>query len=182
MIDAPATDSSLVVLADQLYAELQVVARRLRRLQMLVSGAVVLEEDAALWRRAGEVCSAALEAVEAAVSAVPEVPVEADGDRRYLVVGPLRLDTVARRAWFGSLELSFCRQELRLLEALASSPTRVWSKKELLEQVWGYRSMPTTRTVDSHASRVRRKLVAAGADEGAWIVNVWSVGYALSRP
>jgi DNA-binding response OmpR family regulator len=182
VIDSTA-EPSLVVVADQLYAELQVVARRLRRLQTLLGGVVVLEEDAALWARAGEVCLQALRAVEVAVSAVPDVPVETDrGERRYLVVGELRLDTVARRAWFGSSELSLCRLELRLLEALASSPMQVWTKRQLLQDVWDYRSMPTTRTVDSHASRLRRKLIAAGAAEGQWIINVWSVGYALCRP
>jgi DNA-binding response OmpR family regulator len=43
--------------------------------------------------------------------------------------------------------------------------------------VWGFRSLGRTRTLDSHASRLRRKLAAAGAD--GYVVNVWGVGYRL---
>jgi len=53
----------------------------------------------------------------------------------------------------------------------------VFGKEELLRSVWGYRSCAATRTVDSHASRLRRKL---DVDEsGRWVINVWGVGYRL---
>jgi len=52
----------------------------------------------------------------------------------------------------------------------------VFTKEELLRTVWGYRSMGTTRTLDSHACRLRGKLNSA---EQRWIVNVWGVGYRL---
>ena len=51
------------------------------------------------------------------------------------------------------------------------------TKEELLRQVWGYRSLGRTRTLDSHASRLRRKLHAV--DPGPFVVNVWRVGYRL---
>ena len=43
--------------------------------------------------------------------------------------------------------------------------------------MWGFRSLGRTRTLDSHASRLRRKLTAAG--EGPFVLNVWGVGYRL---
>ncbi len=62
------------------------------------------------------------------------------------------------------------------MRALASDPTRVFSKEELLRDVWGYRSLGRTRTLDSHASRLRRKL---DPDHGRFVVNCWGVGYRL---
>jgi DNA-binding response OmpR family regulator len=67
-----------------------------------------------------------------------------------------------------------------LLVALAEDPERVFKKEELLRDVWGFRSLGRTRTLDSHASRLRRKLNAAGAaGENAYVLNVWGVGYRL---
>ena len=72
--------------------------------------------------------------------------------------------------------LELRRQEYELLLFLASDPRRVFHKHELLKGVWGYRSTGATRTVDSHASRLRGKLEAAG---GRWVINEWGVGYRL---
>jgi DNA-binding response OmpR family regulator len=54
---------------------------------------------------------------------------------------------------------------------------RVFTKEELLRQVWGYRSLGRTRTLDSHASRLRRKLQAVA--DGPFVINEWGVGYRL---
>jgi DNA-binding response OmpR family regulator len=59
---------------------------------------------------------------------------------------------------------------------LASEPTQVFAKEELLEEVWGFRSPSRTRTLDSHASRLRRKL---DPEHGRYVVNCWGVGYRL---
>ena len=68
------------------------------------------------------------------------------------------------------------RLEFELLVHLATDPERVFAKQELLRAVWGYRSSGSTRTVDSHASRLRRKLEEHG---GRWVINEWGVGYRL---
>ena len=75
------------------------------------------------------------------------------------------------------LPVDLRRLEFELLVHLAGDPERVFSKQELLRAVWGYRSSGSTRTVDSHASRLRRKL--RGATGGRWVINVWGVGYRL---
>jgi DNA-binding response OmpR family regulator len=54
----------------------------------------------------------------------------------------------------------------------------VLTKRELLRDVWGYIGAARTRTVDSHASRLRRKLAAEGGGE-RFVVNIWGVGYRL---
>ena len=53
----------------------------------------------------------------------------------------------------------------------------MFTKEGLLLEVWSFRSLGRTRTLDSHASRLRRKLAAAG--EGPFVLNVWGVGYRL---
>ena len=59
-----------------------------------------------------------------------------------------------------------------------SARGRSCTKDDLLRQVWGYAGRARTRTVDSHASRLRRSLIDAGAP-GTIIVNVWGIGYRL---
>ncbi len=58
----------------------------------------------------------------------------------------------------GSKLLTFTAQEFKLLKYFASSPARVISREELLNEVWGYENYPTTRTVDNHVLRLRQKL------------------------
>lgn len=70
-------------------------------------------------------------------------------------------------------------KEFSLLSVLASEPTRVFPKEELLRDVWGYRSIGHTRTLEAHASRLRRKL---DPDRGRFVVNCWGVGYRLVEP
>lgn len=93
-----------------------------------------------------------------------------------LTVGPLEIDTASHTVSVNRLPVRLRRLEFELLVHLASDPERVFAKQELLRAVWGYRSTGSTRTVDSHASRLRRKLEQQG---GHWIVNEWGVGYRL---
>jgi DNA-binding response OmpR family regulator len=72
--------------------------------------------------------------------------------------------------------IELASKEFALLRALATEPTRVWTKEELLRGVWGFRSLGTTRTLDSHACRLRKKLGRGGE---RFVVNVWGVGYRL---
>jgi DNA-binding response OmpR family regulator len=69
-------------------------------------------------------------------------------------------------------------KEYELLLKLMTDPTRVFTKEQLLREVWGFRSLGRTRTLDSHASRLRRKL-SARADGHVFVINVWGVGYRL---
>jgi DNA-binding response OmpR family regulator len=92
-------------------------------------------------------------------------------------VGPLSIDRAARRVSVLGQEVEVSAKEFALLVKLASSPDRVFTREQLLRDVWGFRTYVPTRTLESHASRVRRKLAAAGL--AGWIVNVWGVGYKL---
>jgi DNA-binding response OmpR family regulator len=99
------------------------------------------------------------------------------GRTRLLQVGALSIDVDAHAASLNGRPLDLRPLEYELLVQLARAPERVFGKQELLRLVWGYQSQAVTRTVDSHASRLRRKLNANGSDR--WVVNVWGVGYRL---
>jgi DNA-binding response OmpR family regulator len=91
-------------------------------------------------------------------------------------IGSLELDPLSRQVWLSGEPVTLSKKEYALLRALAADPTRVFTREELLRGVWGFRAMGTTRTLDSHAFRLRQKLNRAG---GAFVVNVWGVGYRL---
>jgi DNA-binding response OmpR family regulator len=94
-----------------------------------------------------------------------------------LRVGPLEIDRTARRATLDGDPLELSAKEYGLLIHLAAEPRRVFTKAELLRDVWGFRTIGRTRTLDSHACRLRRKLEVRG--EQRFVVNVWGVGYRL---
>lgn len=91
-------------------------------------------------------------------------------------IGPLELDPLSRHVRLHGQPVQLSKKEFALLRALASEPTRVFTREELLRGVWGFRSLGATRTLDSHASRLRKKLGAGG---DTFVVNVWGVGYRL---
>lgn len=66
-------------------------------------------------------------------------------------------------------------KELELLYFLASNPNRVFTREQLLEEVWGFDYFGDSRTVDVHIKRLREKLEGV---EGSWqLKTVWGVGY-----
>jgi DNA-binding response OmpR family regulator len=99
------------------------------------------------------------------------------GGRDRIAAGPVAIDRATRKVTVHGLPIALSAKEYEFLVKLAVEPTRVFTKEELLRDVWGYRSLGRTRTLDSHASRLRRKLAQAGAEE--CILNVWGVGYRL---
>jgi DNA-binding response OmpR family regulator len=96
-----------------------------------------------------------------------------EGPRR---VGELVIDPATRAVRVGERSVELANKEFALLRALASDPTRVFTKEELLRDVWDFRSLGRTRTLDSHASRLRRKL---DPEHARFVVNCWGVGYRL---
>ena len=94
-----------------------------------------------------------------------------------LRVGPVEVDRRAMRVLVHGRTIGLSAKEFGLLCVLARDPHRVVSKGELLKDVWGFPANARTRTVDTHASRLRGKLAAAGV--GGWVRNVWGQGYRL---
>jgi two-component system response regulator MtrA len=94
-------------------------------------------------------------------------------------VGDLVVDHRARQVRIGAVVIRLSGREFDLAARLASDPRRVFSKEELLKDLWGHHNGRfVTRTVDSHASRLRGKLRAVTGDD-RFVVNVWGRGYRL---
>jgi len=91
-------------------------------------------------------------------------------------VGEIFIDPSRREVTVRGEPVKLANKEFSLLRTLAAEPNRVFTKDELLRDVWGFRSMGRTRTLDSHASRLRRKL---DPESGRYVVNCWGVGYRL---
>lgn len=89
-----------------------------------------------------------------------------------LVLGEISLDQVTRRASVAGAPLDLTATEFDLLAHLMSNPGRVYSREQLLAEVWGYAAVVGTRTVDVHVAQVRGKL-----GDNSPIRTVRGVGY-----
>ena len=94
-----------------------------------------------------------------------------------LVLGEISLDQVTRRASVVGEPLDFTATEFDLLAHLMSNPGRVYSREQLLAEVWGYAAVVGTRTVDVHVAQVRSKL-----GDHSPIRTVRGVGYSAELP
>lgn len=95
-------------------------------------------------------------------------------ERQY--VGELMIDHRSRRVELEGIPVALTAKEWGLLTALASDATRLFTREQLLQAVWGYRSGGATRTLDAHACRLRRKLSCGSR---SYVINSWGVGYRL---
>ena len=90
-----------------------------------------------------------------------------------IVHGPLSIKLVERIIWLDGAELDLTPKEYELLVLLATYPGRAFSREFLLQKLWGYDYDGFDRTVDTHITRLRKKLGPLGEK----IVTVWGVGY-----
>lgn len=102
------------------------------------------------------------------------------GVRRQLRVGAMSIDTFSRHVTVAGQVVALTQTEFALLQHLAVEPTRVFTKHELLRDVWGFQDRCRTRTLDSHAYRLRAKLRRAGG--GEYLRAIWGVGFQLVQP
>lgn len=93
-----------------------------------------------------------------------------------LVRGALKVDRLQRRAWLAQTEISLAPREFDLLWHFVQQPGRVFTRSELLDEVWGLSHDGYDHTVNSHINRLRSKLGDERADAG-FIHTVWGVGY-----
>ena len=95
-----------------------------------------------------------------------------------LRAGPVAVDVRSREVRVAGRAVELSAKEYDLLVMLAGEPTRVFTRAELMRGVWGESTFGYTRTLDSHAYRLRRKLCADGHHK--LVINVWGVGYRLT--
>lgn len=87
----------------------------------------------------------------------------------------LLIDEAECRASVDGKRLDLTQVEFRLLRTLAASPGRVYSREQLMEQLYVDHRIVTDRTVDSHVKNLRRKLGEVGSED--WVRSVYGVGY-----
>ena len=101
--------------------------------------------------------------------------VEPERASRRLVFDKLTLDMDAFELTVDGKKVPTPPKEMELLFHLASSPNRVYTRNQLLDEVWGFDYFGDTRTVDVHIKRLREKL--EGVSDQWELKTVWSVGY-----
>ncbi|CAM4225322.1 response regulator transcription factor [Paenibacillus tarimensis] len=99
-----------------------------------------------------------------------------------IVFPHLVIEHDAHRVTAGGHEVSLTPKEYELLHYLAISPDKVFSREDLLKDVWNYEFFGDLRTVDTHVKRLREKLNKVSPDAAAMITTVWGVGYKLEVP
>jgi DNA-binding response OmpR family regulator len=93
-----------------------------------------------------------------------------------LALGPVEIDADARRVAVGGEPVELTAREFDLLSFFARHPGRVFTRGQLLDQVWGYTHSGYEHTVNTHINRLRRKLETDPSDPRL-ILTVWGVGY-----
>ena len=99
-----------------------------------------------------------------------------------IVFPHLVIEHDAHRVTAGGHEVQLTPKEYELLHYLASSPDKVFSREDLLKNVWHYDFFGDLRTVDTHVKRLREKLNRVSPEAAAMITTVWGVGYKLEVP
>ncbi len=102
-----------------------------------------------------------------------------DPDAHLIRSGQVTIDEASYTARLGNRALDLTFKEFELLKYLAQHPGRVFTREQLLQEVWGYDYFGGTRTVDVHVRRLRAKL---GSDNEALIGTVRNVGYRFVVP
>lgn len=97
-----------------------------------------------------------------------------------LTAGKLTIKPEQRKISVGGVEVALTRTEFDLLEVLAQSPKRVFTKQELYEHLWNDTPPADDNTITTHISNLRSKLKSYGAD--SYIHTVWGIGFKLEVP
>lgn len=92
-----------------------------------------------------------------AIASTASVPAK-HVSHEVLTFGDAHIDFTSMEAKVAGKPVTLTAQEFKLLKFFASSPGRVLTRDELLNEVWGYQNYPSTRTVDNHILRLRQKL------------------------
>lgn len=101
------------------------------------------------------------------------------GSNNAIVFPNLTIDNDAHRVLANGREINLTPKEYELLLYLASTPNKVYSREQLLKDVWNYEFFGDLRTVDTHIKRLREKLNKVSPEAAAMISTVWGVGYKL---
>ena len=114
--------------------------------------------------------------VKARIKAIIRRTGKEEADKKVMVFGDLKLNQEYRRVFVNEREINVTGREYELLEFLASSPGKTYSREALLEMVWGKDFPGDERTVDVHIRRLREKLENNPSDP-RYVRTKWGEGY-----
>lgn len=104
----------------------------------------------------------------------PAMTVPENSNDKYVEYADLTINLTNYSVVYMGRTVEMPPKELELLYFLASSPNHVFTREQLLDQIWGYEYIGDTRTVDVHIKRLREKI----KDHGNWkITTIWGIGY-----
>lgn len=101
------------------------------------------------------------------------------GSGGEIIRGALKIDPIRRRVTLNENIINISRKEFDILQLLAGSPGKVFSREMILESVWGVEWDGFERMIDSHIKRIRSKLEKNSA-QPEWIETIWGIGYRFS--
>ncbi|RYL94853.1 response regulator transcription factor [Sporolactobacillus sp. THM7-4] len=105
---------------------------------------------------------------------------ETETTTKNVIVFPhLTIDHDAHRVTVDNHEVSLTPKEYDLLYYLAQNPDKVFTREQLLKDVWNYEFFGDLRTVDTHVKRLREKLNKVSEEAANMIVTVWGIGYKI---
>ncbi|MCH5198754.1 MAG: response regulator transcription factor [Oscillospiraceae bacterium] len=103
---------------------------------------------------------------------------ESSGDKaKVLTVDELKFDSFAHEVWLGGSSISLTLKEYSILQKLLGAPGRVFTREQMLDDIWGFDFEGDVRTVDSHVARLRTKLGEWGSRH---IKTIYGTGYKLA--
>ncbi len=106
--------------------------------------------------------------------AKPQVKEAAASDDKIVRYPDLEINMTNYSVTYQGERVDMPPKELELLYFMASSPNHVFTREQLLDQIWGYEYIGDTRTVDVHIKRLREKI----KDHATWrIATIWGIGY-----
>jgi DNA-binding response OmpR family regulator len=103
-------------------------------------------------------------------------PKEKKTENENITLGSLIINPLAHEVYLDGIAVGFTLKEYKILLKLASNPGRVYTREQLLDEVWGYEYEGDTRTVDSHVARLRTKLSEWGVNH---IKTIYGTGYKI---
>ena len=110
-------------------------------------------------------------------SPAPEVEQEKETGKEIVTYPGFTVDKARYVVTIEGEEIYMPPKELELLFFLASNPDRVFTREQLLENVWGYEFYGESRTVDVHIKRIREKIERPDINQSWAIRTIWSKGY-----
>jgi two-component system response regulator ResD len=110
-------------------------------------------------------------------SATTYLSTEVSKANYVIVYDNLVIDNDAHRVTVDGVEVSLTPKEYELLLYLVSSPDKVFTREQLLKDVWNYVFFGDLRTVDTHIKRLREKINKISPKAAKMIITVWGIGY-----